>query len=102
MKKYFTISTALMTLLGLQSCSELEPVMNIDHNGPLPMLFLLTYLLIGIVIIYRGIALYAKRLGRSQVNWVLIGVFFSPLMAIIGLWLWGECEVQRGTNHTGL
>lgn len=39
MKKYFAISTALMTLLGLQSCSELEPVMNIDHNGPLPMLF---------------------------------------------------------------
>lgn len=32
MKKYFAISTALMTLLGLQSCSELEPVMNIDHN----------------------------------------------------------------------
>lgn len=56
------------------------------------MIFIAYILLLGAV--YK----YAKRLGQERITWVVVSLFCSPIVGLIGLYMEGETDEHRRTR----
>ena len=67
-------------------------------------------LLLGLVALYFGLWIFillpadmAKARGRSAFGWVLVSIFFSPILACLLLWLLGDVpnrEITADNDNT--
>ena len=61
-------------------------------------------LLLGLAALYFGLWIFillpadmAKARGRSAFGWVLVSIFFSPILACLLLWLLGDVPNRENT-----
>jgi len=67
-------------------------------------------LLLGLAALYFGLWIFillpadmAKARGRSAFGWVLVSIFFSPILACLLLWLLGDVpnrEITADNDNT--
>jgi hypothetical protein len=57
----------------------------------------LFFLIVGLAAIYIALWLFillparmAEARGRSAIGWVLVSLFFSPILAVLMLWVLGD------------
>lgn len=57
--------------------------------------FVFVLVLITYAMLLGAVYKYAKRLGQERTTWVVISLFFSPVVGLIGLYMEGESDEHR-------
>lgn len=50
---------------------------------------------IAYILLLSAVYKYAKRLGQERITWVVISLFCSPIIGLIGLYMEGETDEHR-------
>lgn len=53
---------------------------------------------IAYVLLLSAVYKYATRLGQERITWVVISLFCSPVVGLIGLYMEGETDEHRKTR----
>lgn len=50
---------------------------------------------IAYILLLSAVYKYAKRLGQERITWVVVSLFCSPIVGLIGLYMEGETDEHR-------
>lgn len=53
---------------------------------------------IAYILLLSAVYKYAKRLGQERITWVVVSLFCSPIVGLIGLYMEGETDEHRKTR----
>ncbi len=53
---------------------------------------------IAYILLLSAVYKYAKRLGQERITWVVVSLFCSPIVGLIGLYMEGETDEHRRTR----